>query len=517
MPKNTFNYVAGGPIFSDPVTGTRMMIYHAEKHFGSMKNYYTVLGMAICLDPKGLSFTDLGTIVEPNIQVGQMTHSIDIGGGSFAVVGDYLNVYYRDYLSDGTSAELAVARAPVSQLFSNAFSGLGTTFNKYYNGSWDELGRGGKASPLEIGNPTNAWSAVSYNDYLDQVVMVSSQWDSPQPNLYIAASPDGVNFSPRQPLVLDGGEQFYPTIIGTGADPSRSDQSFYVYYTDSQKGAWNRAKDANLVRRSVTIDAFVPPPDPPTDPPIPPVDPPPPPPPTEWVSISDYQTDFQSVVPASGWNYVWNPTGKLGNSTAFNNLLWSSVAQAYNTTGGATMAPAGSKTHNDDYLHLSATGGHPGKPGYLPMAGYTIQADDGSGAYRIAESAISKLDGITSQNEDGLEVLVYVNNLLLGSAGVSTNGTLTSFNRELGQLNVGDTVWVMVNPLSTQYYDSFINFDFSLEKSVPMTQMGLAASAAPEPGSAALVLTALLGCAWRRPRRRTAPARNSSMAAGQLS
>jgi hypothetical protein len=483
VPKKAFNYVAGGPVFQDPNNGTRFMIYHAEKHGKSAKDYYSVLGLAICLDPKGLTFTDLGTIIEPNIPINQTVHSIDIGGGSFAIFDDQLHIYYRDYLAGGGSAELAVARAPLSEVLSNSYSGQRTNFSKYYNGSWSEPGIGGRASALEIGNPANAWSAVSYNDYLDQVVMVSSQWEANKNDLYMSTSADGINWSPREAIDVDAGEQFYPSIIGTGADPNRSGQSFYVYYTDSQKGAWSRWNDAKLVRREITFEPSIQPP-PPVDTPM------------DWVTMGDYRDDFQPGGPAEGWHYAWNSNGKLGASAVMTPLIWSDSTQAYNTTGGALTVPT-NVIHNDDYLHLSATGGHPGHPRYMPVVGYTIQVEDGAGNYRLTESAIQKHDSITSTNEDGLGVLVYLNNTLLGSTTrIGTDGLVANFDRELGELQVGDTIWVMVDPLANLYFDSFMNLDFSIQKGIPIDDMGaggLAAIAAvPEPGAVTLLLIAAL-------------------------
>jgi hypothetical protein len=254
VPKKTYSYVAGGPIYEDPASGARLMVYHAEKHFG--RKYSSVLGLAASVDPKGLAFYDLGPIIQPNIPVGQSQWSVDVGGGSFAIKDGQFNVYFRDYLADGSSSELAVARAPLADLVSNSLNGISTPFTKYYNGGWTEPGRGGKSSPLEIGNPANWWSSVSYNEYLDQMVLVSSQWQAggTGADLYLATSPDGVNWSARQPLVLDAGEQMYPTIVGMGADPQISGQSFYVYYTNGKR--WGSAQ---LARRQVTFDALIPP------------------------------------------------------------------------------------------------------------------------------------------------------------------------------------------------------------------------------------------------------------------
>jgi hypothetical protein len=221
VPKRTFNYVSGGPVFQDPATGARLMIYHAEKHGRTRKDFYSVLGMAVSTDPNGLVFNDLGIIVEPNLQTGRT----EVNGGSFAVFDSHLHVYYRDWFPGGGTAELAVARAPLSELLNNALSGFGTQFTKYYDGSWSQPGIGGLASGLEVGNPSNGWHAVSYNDHLDQLLMVTSAYS----DLYLATSDDGINWSPRQPIVTDATEQFYPTLIGTGPDPTHTGESFFLY------------------------------------------------------------------------------------------------------------------------------------------------------------------------------------------------------------------------------------------------------------------------------------------------
>jgi hypothetical protein len=495
MPKKAFSYVAGGPVFEDPYSGARLMIYHAEIA-GKGPAFYSQLGMAISTDEQ--NFRDLGVIVRPNMPAGWA----EVGGGTFAIVNGYLNVYYRDWFPNGGTAEVAVARASMADLMTNALAGRSTAFNKYYNGGWSEPGLGGNATPLEVGNPGTSWVGVSYNDHLGQLVMVSSQWSGDGGDLYYATSPDGINWAPRQPLAIDSGEQFYPTIIGTGADPTHSGQSFYVYYTDSQKGRWGGTQ---LRRREVTITS-------PANPNAPSnslgytAD---------WTPISDYQSDFQTGAPAQGWKYAWDPKGKLGKSSAYASLVWSDAAQAYNTTSTATTVP-NPKTHKEDFLSLTSEGGHPGQSKYMPIAGYTIQFDDGAGLYRLADSSIQKCDGTLATKEDGLQVLVYVNDTLIGAGqSVSTDGLLTSFDRMLGSLNVGDTVWVMIDPLKSQIDDSFENFDFSLQRlvysgqnagqSLAFAAMSLQSTTVPEPSTLALLIMTIGGCCVRRRRLVVAP------------
>jgi hypothetical protein len=491
VPKGSFSYLAGGPIFEDPYSGARLMIYHAEKG-GKGKSFYSMLGMAISTDPEGRYFRDLGVIVRPNVPSGQA----ELGGGSFAVVDGYMNVYYRDTLTDGSTAEVAVARAPMAQLISNALAGQSTAFNKYYNGAWNEPGIGGKASYLETTNAANSWLSVSYNNYLKQYMMVSSQWSGDGGDLYFATSANGLNWSARQPLAVDPGEQFYPTIVGTGGDPTHSDKSFYVYYTDSNRGAWGRWKDAQLRRREITVNSpagstghgdslgYT----------------------ASWTTSADYQSEFQSGGPGAGWTYAWDPKGKLGKSTAYAPLTWSNTANAYTTTGGLINTP-NPKAHHDDYLSLTSVGGHPGQSKYMPIVGYTIQQDDGDGFYRLADTSIELVNTSPQLPDDGLRILVYLNDTLIGSPQiVLPNGVATNFDRTLGTLHVGDTVWVMIDPRKNNSFDAFTNFDFSLQKLVFSAQNAVfstqlvPANAVPEPAAASLLLISITAVLMRRSR-----------------
>ena len=195
-----------------------------------------------------------------------------------------------------------------------------------------------------------------------------------------------------------------------------------------------------------------------------------------WTGVANYQSEFQAGSPAPGWRYMWNANGKLGSGADYRQLLWSNVAGAYNTTGAATAVPATGKgsVKPDAYLALGASGGHPGIPNYNAVASYTIQAEDGAGSYRLANATIAKNDNVALGNEDGLSLMVYVNNTLTGNVlSVPTTGALVDFSRDLGQLSIGDSIYVVIYAVGNQNYDGFKNFNFTVQKLMPQAMAAL--------------------------------------------
>jgi hypothetical protein len=217
-----------------------------------------------------------------------------------------------------------------------------------------------------------------------------------------------------------------------------------------------------------------------------------------WTSLGSFLGDFQTGAPAQGWQYMWSSGGKPGLASAYTTLFWSNVAGAYNPTGGATSVWANGVAHADDYLALAAGVGHPGQPGYNVIAAYTIQAEDGAGSYRLTNASVMKSDATMSPGEDGLALLVYVNNAVVGAVlTAGTNGAAVSFDRSLGQLSVGDTIYVMLGPGANQSYDGFKAFDFTIQKLMPLAQAVMMA-AVPEPASAVQIGVVITLLSMRR-------------------
>ena len=74
-----------------------------------------------------------------------------------------------------------------------------------------------------------------------------------QVDLYLAVSDDGINWSNRILIVDDRGEKFYPSIIGLGDNPRITEEEFYIYYTHSITGHFDRWNDARLIRRRIVL------------------------------------------------------------------------------------------------------------------------------------------------------------------------------------------------------------------------------------------------------------------------
>ena len=157
-------------------------------------------------------------------------------------------------------------------------------------------------------------------------------------NLYLSTSSDGVNWGPRQAIAVDRGEQFYPSLVGTGPDPPRTGKSMYVYYTDSAAGAWNRWNDAQLVRREIGLTRSIPAPTPR----------PPPDSAHANAAVNDglgygrrLYGRLPNGQPRPGWQYSWNAGGNGARPSAYQPLIWSDVAGAYNTTGDSHRGHTG--------------------------------------------------------------------------------------------------------------------------------------------------------------------------------
>jgi len=251
-----FQYLAGGPLFRDPKSNRIFLFYHAEFHRGTYKNFYSILGLSIQTDEQGLEFKDLGPVFTANVPNELAESIVEVCGSAYIIKDGYFYVYARDAMTDGNprQSNLSVARAKITEVIQAGIDGKGAKWTKYYKGAFSEPALGGKSSPLERGNPGTRWMDISYNAALDKFVMVVAANTSPwNVDLFITCSEDGIHWADRRKLATENGEAFYPSIIGFLDDPRRTGKEFYVYYTFSPKGGWERWNDAAIVRRKITF------------------------------------------------------------------------------------------------------------------------------------------------------------------------------------------------------------------------------------------------------------------------
>ncbi len=181
--------------------------------------------------------------------------------------------------------------------------------------------------------------------------------------------------------------------------------------------------------------------------------------------IANYRVDYlpgtngqtRVEVQADGWDYMWNASAAIGTASE-NYTSLKFYSSLYNSDGAGSLprsAPA-------LFLSLNSTGGHPG-PGVnqlgsggidrFAITAYEVQTGE-AGLIQLSSSAV----GVSSNSSTGVELRIYVNDALVtrfiqpgGSSGTASG----AFNVALGQLIVGDTVYVAVGPNSHDGSDSF--------------------------------------------------------------
>ena len=152
--------------------------------------------------------------------------------------------------------------------------------------------------------------------------------------------------------------------------------------------------------------------------------------PGDSVVVADYTDDFQTAVPTSGWQYLWNENGAFGDVNNY------SVMPA----SGTRYRPP-----SERFLSLGAGLGHPGSgvddgvafDGYA-IAAYTVAKD---GVYSIEDSSVSR----AGRFGDGVGVMLHVGNAVteIASIGPESAG---DFDTSLGFLTAGTTIYIGVGP-----------------------------------------------------------------------
>lgn len=181
----------------------------------------------------------------------------------------------------------------------------------------------------------------------------------------------------------------------------------------------------------------------------------------DWVA-GTAQDQTRAARQADGWNYMWNKNGAIGTMSNYVSLQWSTASSQYNAGGGATPRP----DNAGYYVLASRGGGHPGRGAgetggggqdRYSIAAYTIQNNEQGDVY-IINSSVSH----TSCGSNGQVLRVFVNDTQVDMQNVPAGGTVVTFNRYLGDLDVGDRVFVCVGPNGADGCDGYA-LQFQLE------------------------------------------------------
>jgi hypothetical protein len=216
------DYMGGGAVWRDAVTGALVMLYHREVYTreGGVPTgaFWSSIGAAVSTDG-GSTFVDAGEVLTPDLEL-LSPHRGPSGNGpgdlSTLVRDGWLYAYYNDNLEDGTMV-LAVARTSVAGLSAMAVSGAAPAFWKYRDGSFSEPGLGGTPSAIATGfNPS-----VAYSSCRDEFIMVATNYTSDTGSmLSIMTSSDGFHWSAPEGLYPAlAPYRIYNTLLGDRVSP----------------------------------------------------------------------------------------------------------------------------------------------------------------------------------------------------------------------------------------------------------------------------------------------------------
>jgi hypothetical protein len=173
------------------------------------------------------------------------------------------------------------------------------------------------------------------------------------------------------------------------------------------------------------------------------------------VVVASFLADFQPEQPKQGWHYYWNDNGPVGDTNAYAELHWN---------GSRYYVPSDPVPPAGRYVQLSNRNGHTGQgPAqnirddneHAVVLAFTVAE---AGRYVIRDSFISRNDGPTG---GAVHLRVFVNDREVGADLYCRTREKISFDRGLGKLARGDSIYVCIGPGESDYHDSFTT-DFSI-------------------------------------------------------
>jgi PA14 domain len=189
--------------------------------------------------------------------------------------------------------------------------------------------------------------------------------------------------------------------------------------------------------------------------------------------VYDFRADLQPTTPKTGWQYLWNANGPIGNasnyvplgatppgSNFFGNL-------PYYTRDGSPALP---RAEPAAYVHFGLEAPNPADPSHpnLDPGGHpgrgSSQDPNGIERYAIASATLpsggstvllGSLSTRYGNSTDGIHARVFINN---GDTGINVDVpalSTKSFQFQLGTLNAGDRIYVAIGAKASDFGDTF--------------------------------------------------------------
>jgi len=178
--------------------------------------------------------------------------------------------------------------------------------------------------------------------------------------------------------------------------------------------------------------------------------------PAPMITVASFRADYQEGTPPPGWAYLWNPSGEIGKTNNYRDLIWNGQAYAFDDNPSLPRAaPA-------RFLRIYRGAGHPGQGtnqrgdiDTYAIMGFTVT---NTGFYLITNSYLFRTDGKVNGN---INLQVFINEMLISPEIISDSKTPQSFDRAVGVLKPGDCLYVAVGPNGIDRNDHF-QIDFTL-------------------------------------------------------
>ena len=172
------------------------------------------------------------------------------------------------------------------------------------------------------------------------------------------------------------------------------------------------------------------------------------------VVVADYVDDYSTPAPSGNWQYLWNQDGEFGTPANYASMTHDSWRYRPSATVefpylGATFAHSGSGTDEADSGGIDR----------YAIAAYTVTE---AGHYEITESLVTR----NGEFGDGVEVSIHVNDQPVSQLLSLAPASSGSFDTVLGNLSVGDTIYVGLGPdgpgAGSAKGQDGVSFDFSV-------------------------------------------------------